>query len=154
LYIGWDESDFISPYFSRVSFEKVFFGLTLFGLDSFEVRSYVQNSDNVWVFVEGGNSVNDEDIFLLLVYDKKAKGFEMLTAKSEEGKVVTNVLRHDLMVSGLFKEEKHASDEVVFVGNNYVDKNKNEDGGYFWLMIFVFFVSVFIVLMYLKIKSK
>ena len=166
MYAAWDENTLFSPYFSRVSFDKSFFGLRVLGFNKFDIKYYLENPNYVWAFVEGYNPIDENRVFLLFSYNKKEKSFEMSSTEDDESKVINNILKNDFIASNLFEEKESEPEGIVSAHGSIdsggdvsstenVDAEKNilssQSVGYLFVLLLMLMFSYFV---YKKIKGK
>lgn len=181
IYPEWDKSDyenlnlFLYSSFSRSADYAHNFVNNIRDRSTFEIDSYIENSDYVWIFVPPWKGERDRDP-LIFLYNKNKKSFDFeLSYKNRNNKSIDRILRSSLIADGLFdvdeKEKKTAviaEDGAKPFTTQLPEKNKPQNiqqftqdaekqnnNLYFWRTVFILCIFALVLLgVYMKKVKK
>ena len=181
IYPEWDKSDyendnlFLHSRFSRSANDAHYLVMHLLGRSTFEIDSYIESADYVWIFIPPWKGEHDRGP-LIFLYNKNKKSFDFeLSYKNRNNKSIDRILRSSLIADGLFdvdeKEKKTAvtaEDGAKPFTTQLPEKNKPQNiqqftqdaekqnnNLYFWRTVFILCIFALVLLgVYMKKVKK
>jgi hypothetical protein len=118
IYPEWDSSDYgdlvLHLGFKRSSNFNDYLVMNLLGRNKFEIDSYIESDDYVWIFVPPWKGEYDRAP-LIFIYNKNKKSFDLkIPYQDRDNKSIDNMLRSSLIADELFDiDEKEIKTSVT-----------------------------------------